>query len=874
MINLDEFEREDTMEADKSFYGIPHTIGQVESNSALVMQLKTLLENALERESHLANFIEKLCTDDLAYLAKKFENLKKADMKIREAQERLLMRNEELETRLLDSQSKLWTLKILYDEYDQIISKMSIQKEEKNYIHKEDKSELASAIHNFNKTYNLKPKKSKLGRSKSILTSQKSGLPSIKKKRSVRFQKSLSRSKVSDQLSGRHIQKSRTALLRRQSSGTNRVSLRKSRSEAVRLVNIGTEPRQQTMSQRSSNIRANIQSQRSTIGQNNSRNQMNSGVLPGLSRHTSGGAHTNIMRSRSEIVQPSRVSQNYGGQSNFEDQPAPGSQHYISGRRSNEGDQDQFTDQRSGRIPPNRGSQANEGVQPNYMDQPTPGSQHHLSGRHGGGEGQDHFSDQRSGRIPSNRESQTKEGFDPNLPLTPGSQHHLSGRLEGDGGQDQFTDQRSGRIPPNRGSQANEGVQPNYMDQPTPGSQHHISGRFGGEGGQDHFSDQRSGRIPPNRGSQTNEGVQPNYMDQPTPGSQHHLSGRLEGNGGQDHFSDQRSGRIPPNRGGRQSNEGIQADPSDPRSADVQINPGMRHGGGRDQDNFIDQRHTDNRPNFDQHIGRGLQGRDSYTDDGRDPRSGALSAQSPRAFGNIPRSMSQRNLEGQNSRASHQISRSKSNRGLNIDTGFQGEDQYDQPIHERDDEDYDPMDDPNQNYDDLDDLDDVFEDEGEYDEGEEEEEEDDEDNIDVHTVFDEAHNMIDDLKRKLNTSNNANQTNQQTIDSLRNELQEVQKINDRLENQLYKYQYDINRITDVLLNDAHPTKDELEQEEKGVEELSDQEKHLYVLLKKGAELRGDQKEHTEKINVYEKDLEELVEKNRHLCEVEELKNEL
>lgn len=51
---------DEDFEGEKTMYGIPNTIGQIESNSALVNQLKSLLENAMEREAHLADFIEKL----------------------------------------------------------------------------------------------------------------------------------------------------------------------------------------------------------------------------------------------------------------------------------------------------------------------------------------------------------------------------------------------------------------------------------------------------------------------------------------------------------------------------------------------------------------------------------------------------------------------------------------------------------------------------------------------------------------------------------------------------------------------------------------------------------------------------------------------
>jgi DNA repair exonuclease SbcCD ATPase subunit len=109
---------------------------------------------------------------------------------------------------------------------------------------------------------------------------------------------------------------------------------------------------------------------------------------------------------------------------------------------------------------------------------------------------------------------------------------------------------------------------------------------------------------------------------------------------------------------------------------------------------------------------------------------------------------------------------------------------------------------------------------------------------------------------------------------MRKEIAELQKINDRLEQELYKYQYDVNRVTDVLLNNAYPSKEELEHEENGIEEMSDQERHLYSLLKQASTLRKTQTTSIEKLKVYEKDIEELMNKNKKLQETEHIKNEL
>lgn len=146
--------------------------------------------------------------------------------------------------------------------------------------------------------------------------------------------------------------------------------------------------------------------------------------------------------------------------------------------------------------------------------------------------------------------------------------------------------------------------------------------------------------------------------------------------------------------------------------------------------------------------------------------------------------------------------------------------------------------------------------------------------ITINRIFDEAIKKINQLNNQLLDLNNVNNSNISVIESMKKELEEIRKINDRLENQLYKYQYDISRITDVLINDAFPTTDELVQEEQSIEDISDQEKHLFLLLKRGANLREREKEFSDKISVYSKDIEELMDKNRNLADAEELKNEV
>lgn len=440
-------------------------------------------------------------------------------MIIKEDTERLRMRNEELETRLLNSQSKLWTLKLLYDDYDKIIQRMISQKNEHNYIYKENRSELLGAVDEFLSSHGVPRKKGRSIRSKSILASNKNGRSLLKKKQSVRFQRSSSRG--SDQAI-------KASLLRKSSSIGNGISLRKSRSDAVRL-NMNTDSEGITPSQRSAIIRNNL---------------------------------ANTARNAAQT---------------------------------------------------------------------------------------DHF-DQRSFGIQSNNP-----------------------------------------ISPSHASAAN---------------------------------------------SQT-----------------------------------------------------------------------------------------------------------SFSPSGLPPG---------------PRNSSQ-------SRNNQRINRSQTE-GLNINKGITPNNKNDDQIIEQDDEE-ELLD---QDY--NDELDHLYGDD--YSLEDEEEEDEDDENLEVHTVFEEANDYIEELKRKLKVSHETNTNNEQTIESLRKELAELQKINDRLEQELYKYQYDVNRITDVLLNDAYPTKEELEQEEKTIADMSEQEKHLYTLLKRGAELRKKQTDSNEKIKVYENDIEELLSKNKSLQEIEHIKNEL
>jgi chromosome segregation ATPase len=144
----------------------------------------------------------------------------------------------------------------------------------------------------------------------------------------------------------------------------------------------------------------------------------------------------------------------------------------------------------------------------------------------------------------------------------------------------------------------------------------------------------------------------------------------------------------------------------------------------------------------------------------------------------------------------------------------------------------------------------------------------------INQVFDEAIKKINQLNNQLIDINGVNDSNLSVIESLKNELSELHKINERLENQLYKYQYDLNRVTDVLMNDAFPSDEELLQEEQDVEEMSDQEQHLFLLLKRISSLRTKEKEMGDKLEVYSKDIDELMDKNKHLADAEELKNEL
>jgi len=202
-------------EGEKSIYGIPNTIGQIESSSALVTQLKNLLENAMDRESNLTDFIEKLCKDHLGSLAKKFETLTHADMRIREDAERLRMRNEELEIRLLGTQEKLWTLKLMYEDYDQILEKFRAQQEENAFISKENRNELIGAIDAFLSSHGIPRKRGNTNVSTNLLSPHH--IANLKKKQSVRFQNHPSNSEANDQTPHTFGQRSQNSILRKQS---------------------------------------------------------------------------------------------------------------------------------------------------------------------------------------------------------------------------------------------------------------------------------------------------------------------------------------------------------------------------------------------------------------------------------------------------------------------------------------------------------------------------------------------------------------------------------------------------------------------------------------------------------------------------------
>jgi hypothetical protein len=643
-------------------YGIPNTIDQIESNSALVVQLKNLLQNALDRENHLANFIQKLCNEDLAYLSKKFENLKIADIKIRENSERLLMRNEELETRLLDAQSKLWTLKLMYEEYDHIINEMAIHKEENQYIHKENKSEIVGAVDDFLSIHGLSRKKSKSGKSKSALSSQ-IGKSSLNKKQSVRFKKSLGRAGASDQFSDSVHPRSKAALLRRMTSRGSKTSLRRNRSEAVRLGGIQTEPREETKSRQGVSRKFEMQGSRSAS------------IQPGLRKQRTGGQ--------------SVASSSRGGRK-AEIQPSFGDYVNKEGIQADQFDEQEMRNQQMSFGP----RQVSEGIQPSIHDQRSAGIQ------------------------PS------------------------------------FHDQRSVGVQPSLYDQRSAGVQPSRYDQRSAGVQPSMGGRGSRESLQDEeFKDQRSGGIHPSRQSDEGMHYDPNTsVEQPL-------------------FT---SGMDPSPMGAR-SYGGRQGDS---REARGQIVSGER---------------TPANPHLPILESRGG------------------SQRSNELISNQDRSVRFQDRPG--------LSPVPPSRGYPKSKfrGGQGQREYDQ-----EDTYEDGLGDINEEY---------YDDEGEYGEGEEEESED-EDNIDTKSIFDEAHQYIEDLKSQIKDGEDIIENNNQNIDSLSKELDELKKINDRLENQLYKYQYDINRITDVLMNDSHPTAEELASEEQDVEEMTDQEKHLYLLLKK------------------------------------------
>lgn len=712
---LDEFERDEFFDFDKSMYGIPDTIGQIESSSALVTQLKGLLENAMDREKHLADFIQKLCAEHLVVLSKKFENLKGADMVIREDAERLRMRNEELETRLLDSQSKLWTLKLMYNDYDKIIQKMSVQKEEKTYIHKENKNELIGAIDDFLSTHGVPRKRGKSVKSKSILASQKSlksRKSTLRKKPSVRFQRTISKSGGSvSEMTSQFGQQPRSSILRRSSSKGNKVSLRKSRSEAVRLAEMESQA-DFTPSQRNAMLQNNLAS---TI-----QNQM------------SASQHHESRAQRSQ----SHVGSTFGDQARAE-----AAQANFAG------------DPRSAGIQPSTPGRRSEGLGPM-----TPGRQS-------------------QGLSPMTHGMQS-EGIQPSMP-----------GMRSEGVQPTDPGMRSEGLGPMTPAMQSQGIQPT-----SPGGRSQSQNMFGGSGQNDgmqfdSFAERREGGV--------GDG---------TPGG----------------FSGGRQASSP----GGSRTPGVRGSTSGGQPAGIlRTSGGQQTSGDRTPSNI------------------------HFQNDPQSPHLPHFSSRSPSA----------RSFGGNSRNSQIRMSRSHTASGHNVARRSQHDDRITEHEYEDDDHPYNEE------------LDDLYE---EYSEEGEEDEESDSSDIEAHTIFDEAHDYIEELKRKLEMSNEQNTEYERTVESLRKEIAGLQKINDRIEAQLYKYQYDNNRVTDVLMNDAYPTKEELEQEETAVPDMSDQEKHLYTLLKRISELRAGHSDTSEKIKVYEKDIEELMEKVKHLQKIEEIKNKI
>ena len=77
------------------------SLSAVESNSAAVTLLKQILMDSLEREQGVTGFIEAMCEQHAGLLKKHQKEMKRYKEGMSEQVEALMMRNEELETRLL-----------------------------------------------------------------------------------------------------------------------------------------------------------------------------------------------------------------------------------------------------------------------------------------------------------------------------------------------------------------------------------------------------------------------------------------------------------------------------------------------------------------------------------------------------------------------------------------------------------------------------------------------------------------------------------------------------------------------------------------------------------------------------------------------------
>ena len=103
-----------------------------------------------------------------------------------------------MEIRFLGSQEKLWILGLMYEDYDQILEKLSAQHGENTFIHKENMNKLISAIDVFLSSQRIPKKRCNTKTLSNLLASYHTD--NLMKNQSVRFMNNSLNSEIKDQM--------------------------------------------------------------------------------------------------------------------------------------------------------------------------------------------------------------------------------------------------------------------------------------------------------------------------------------------------------------------------------------------------------------------------------------------------------------------------------------------------------------------------------------------------------------------------------------------------------------------------------------------------------------------------------------------------